>query len=103
MLNAKNYKEILSGLSLVEIKGDSCSSCITMMPVLSEIAKEKNLNLYFVDASEDNMPIIEEYNVKSVPTILLLHNLELIGSVKGFQPKEILEIWIDSKIEGYIK
>lgn len=103
MINDKNYKNVLSGFSIIEITGDSCISCISMMPIITQIAENKNIGLYFVEANMDSKEIIETYNVNSVPTILLLHNLELIGMVKGYQPQEILELWIDSKIEGYLK
>lgn len=102
MLNDLNYKEILSGFSIVEIKGDSCTSCITMMPILQNIATSRDINLFFVDASEECKEFIEAYNVTSVPSILLLHDTELIAMARGYQPQEILEIWIDAKKEEYL-
>ena len=34
-----------------------------------------------------------------VCTILVLYNQEIKASCKGFQPEEILELWLDAKVE----
>ena len=40
----------------------------------------------------------KERNIVRLPTCLLLNNGEEIGRFSGFQPTEILEIWLDAKI-----
>ncbi len=104
IINDNNFKEILKGLCLVEISGESCANCLTLMPILAQIAKDRNdINLYHIEASNDTLKIIELYEVTQAPTILLLNDCNLIAKVKGFQPQEILELWIDAKIEEFKK
>jgi thioredoxin-like negative regulator of GroEL len=42
---------------------------------------------------------MEEWEVEKVPTILLMDDGEIFARCSGFQPEEILEIWLDAKIE----
>ncbi len=103
MINDKTYKEVLKGYSLVEISGDGCAACHSLLPVLQDISKSMNLNLFFANASSDVEEMLKHYDVTAIPTILLLHDSLLLGKVKGFQPQEILEIWIETKINDHIK
>jgi len=43
--------------------------------------------------------LMEEWDVTRVPTILLIDDGEIFARCAGFQPEEILEIWLDAKIE----
>ena len=36
-MNEKDYKEHLQGLCVVEISGESCANCLTLMPILKEL------------------------------------------------------------------
>ena len=42
---------------------------------------------------------MEVWEVEKVPTILLVEDGEIFARCHGFQPEEILEIWLDAKIE----
>ena len=100
MINEKNYKEQLQGLCCVEISGESCANCLTLMPILKELIDERNdIRLVHVEATYQSMPLLEEWQVEKVPTILLLDDGEIFARCAGFQPEEILELWMDAKIE----
>lgn len=103
MIDDKNYKEKFVGFTVVEISGESCANCLTLMPMLHEVCKERSIPLYHVEIGEDTVTkeIIERYDVQAVPTVLVLDGTELIAKVKGFQPQEIFEIWLDAKLEEY--
>ena len=47
----------------------------------------------------DNAQLMEEWDVTKVPTILLMEDGEIFARCAGFQPEEILEIWLDAKIQ----
>ena len=99
-LNKDNYKEYLKGISVVEVSGESCANCLTLMPILNNIvSNRKDCKLYHIEANDDTMDLINKFQVFSVPTILILYNDDVYASCRGYQPEEILEIWIDSKIE----
>ncbi len=94
--------ELNFGYTIIEVQGDSCANCITMMPIIRNIANRRNdLTVFTLLLNEETRPILSKYDVVSIPTTLLLYNDELLGKVSGLQPEEILEFWIDSKIEEH--
>ena len=99
-LNKDNYKDYLKGITIVEVSGESCANCLTLMPILDNIVKGRNdCKLYHIEASDDTMELINKFQVFSVPTILVMYDDNVYASCRGYQPEEILELWIDTKIE----
>ncbi len=99
-MNEKNYKEYLQGLCCVEISGESCANCLTLMPILQELVGARNdIRLVHVEADYTTLPLMEVWEVEKVPTILLTDDGEIFARCTGFQPEEILELWLDAKIE----
>lgn len=100
MINEKNYKEQLQGLCCVEISGESCANCLTLMPILKELIDARDdIRLVHVEADYSTLPLMEAWEVEKVPTILLVEDGEIFARCTGYQPEEILEIWLDAKIE----
>lgn len=99
-INQKNYQEILKGISVVEVSGESCANCLSLMPILQRLVqKRKDCVLHHIEAGEDTVPLLERFEVEALPTILILKDLEVCAKCRGFQPEEILEVWLDAKIE----
>lgn len=104
MINDGNYKEKFKGLQVVEISGESCANCLTLMPLLHDIVSERdNLSLVHIEADENTVEIMKHFNVDRVPTVLLLDDGEVFAKATGFQPREIFELWIDAKVEERLK
>lgn len=100
-LFGKNSKKPdLTGLCCVEISGESCANCLTLMPILERLCSERgDIKLVHVEADYTTLALMEEWEVEKVPTILLVEDDEIFARCSGFQPEEILEIWLDAKIE----
>lgn len=99
-MDVKNYKEQLKGLCCVEISGESCANCLTLMPVLKSICDARSdVRLVHVEADYTTLDLMEEWGVEKVPTILLVEDGEIFARCSGFQPEEILELWMDAKLE----
>ena len=99
-MDVKNYKEELKGLCCVEISGESCANCLTLMPILQELCdKRGDVRLVHIEADYSTTELMEEWEVMKVPTILLMEDGEIFARCAGFQPEEILEIWLDAKLE----
>ncbi len=100
VLGKKDYKSQLKGLCVVEVSGESCANCLTLMPVLQEIVNARtDVKLVHVEADFSTTDLMEEWDVTKVPTILLMDDGEIFARCSGFQPEEILEIWLDAKLE----
>ena len=99
-MNEKDYKEHLKGLCCVEVSGESCANCFTLMPILKEICDNRgDIRLVHVEADYTTSALMEAWEVVKVPTILLFEDGEIFARCSGFQPEEILEMWLDTKIE----
>lgn len=95
-------KERFKGICCVELSGEGCAACVTLMPVLSKvIAARKDVRLEHVEVDEKNKDLVNGWNVDRVPTVLLTDDGEIFARCHGFQPEEILELWIDAKIEEH--
>lgn len=99
MITVNNYKEELKGICVVEISGESCANCLSLMPVLSGLISQRNdCRLVHIEASEDTVELMDLFEVLSAPTILVTLDGEIKARCKGYQPEEILELWLDAKI-----
>ena len=94
-----DLQQKLQGLCCVEISGESCANCLTLMPILKDICDSRgDIKLVHVEADYSTMDLMEKWEVEKVPTILLMQDGEIFARCSGFQPEEILELWMDAKI-----
>lgn len=99
-MNEKDYKEQLKGLCCVEVSGESCANCLTLMPILKTLCDNRgDIRLVHVEADYTTTALMEAWDVTKVPTILLTDDGEIFARCSGYQPEEILELWLDAKIE----
>lgn len=98
----KKYAEQLKGLCCVEISGESCANCLTLMPILKDLCEARgDIKLVHIEADYTTLALMEELDVEKVPTILLMDDGDIFARCAGFQPEEILEVWLDAKIEEH--
>ncbi len=89
-----------SGLCLVEIGGAACAACYGLMPSARETAAKLGIPFYYLDA-DGAADLIEEWRITSVPTLVLADGGKAVAAVRGYQPPEILGIWLESKLQEY--
>ena len=93
-VNETNFKsEVLdyNGKVLVDFNAEWCGPCKMLAPVLEEIA-EANNTIKFVSVNVDaNERIAAEYNIMSIPTLLLFEAGELKEKIVGLRSKSELE------------
>ena len=72
------------------------------MPILKELcASRGDVRLVHIEADYSTMELMKEWEVEKVPTILLMDDGEIFARCAGFQPEEILELWLDAKLEEH--
>ncbi len=87
----------LSGKCLIEIGGDSCAGCIAVMPNCLQVAQKFGLRFVKLDVEEDAGQV-KSFNVDRIPTIILWDEGKILARCSGFQPQEILELWVEAKL-----
>ena len=73
---------------VVDFWAEWCQPCKMVGPVLEEIEQENSDLISLVKVDVDNNPVYaKNYSVKSVPTILVIKNGEVLGGIVGARPK----------------
>ena len=71
---------------LVDFYATWCSPCKALSPVLEEFAAETGAAIGMVDVDEEQ-DLAEEYEVMSVPTLLVFQNGEILETAVGVPTK----------------
>ena len=87
-------------IKIIEISGDSCANCHAMLPELNAVAQANGLTFERIDL-ENEPSAAEKYNVVRVPTVVLEDDGVPFASCSGYQPAEILSLWVEAMLEEH--
>lgn len=91
-ITKENYEtEVLKSdkLVLIDFYADWCGPCKMMSPIIDEIAEEVGDKIKVGKINVDeNQELAMEYEVMSIPTIIILQNGEVKNSLVGVREKE---------------
>ena len=84
---------------LVDFWAVWCAPCLMIAPMVEELATEREGSLKVVKMDVDNNPdTAMKFGIRSIPTLLIFKNGQIVDQVVGAVPKSMLE----SKIEKHI-
>ena len=87
-------------MALVEFYTSGCGICESMEPVVGNVAKELGMPTGTINPREDP-PLIEEFDVRSVPLFVLFVDGEPIARLAdGFVPGDELSNWIETQADA---
>lgn len=104
-LTDSNFSENVSNASviknnvlfLIDFWAEWCNPCRMIAPILEEISVEFNDRIKVAKLNIDNNPIItNKYNIKSIPTLLLIKNNRVLSTKVGLISKQQLKDFIDT-------
>ncbi len=75
---------------LVDFYADWCGPCKMLSPILDTVAKEAtNAKVVKVNVDEER-ELAQQYNVMSIPTLVILKQGKLVAQSAGLQSKEAI-------------
>jgi thiol-disulfide isomerase/thioredoxin len=86
-------------LALVDFYTKGCTLCQAIEPVVGNVARATDAAVGLLNPRED-LDLVEEYDIRSVPTLLLFEDGELVGRLaEGFQETEAVVEFVESREE----
>ncbi len=77
---------------MVDFWAEWCGPCRTLGPVIEDLAKDYDGRAVIGKVNVDNNPnLATKYGIRSIPTILVLKNGEVVNRALGSLPKAALE------------
>jgi len=84
---------------LVDFWAEWCGPCKMLGPILEEISKDLKNKIQIVKVNlDENQDLAMKYSIRSIPTLLLFKDGQLIDTKVGLLPKSDLVEWLGSKI-----
>ena len=84
---------------LVDFWAPWCGPCVTIGPIIDQISEDYKEKAVVGKVNVDNeQEFAAKYGVRSIPTILLFQNGEIIDRFVGVSPKEKLSSAIESAL-----
>ncbi len=76
---------------LVDAWAEWCGPCRMIAPVLEQLAAESNGKYKIAKLNVDENPRSSaQFNIRSIPTLLIFKNGKLVDSIVGVQPKQAI-------------
>jgi thioredoxin 1 len=76
---------------LVDFWAEWCGPCRMVSPILDQIAEEYAGKIEIVKVNVDNEPqLAQQYGIISIPALQVFQNGELVKSMVGAKPKNVL-------------
>ncbi len=92
-LEKNNFKEIIESnkIVVVDFFANWCGPCKMLSPVIEDLSNEM-IDVTFLKVDVDNFnEIASEFQIMSIPAIIIFKDGKVVGKSVGFQPKDALK------------
>tara|TARA_B100001769_G_scaffold256532_1_gene233885 strand:+ start:148 stop:468 length:321 start_codon:yes stop_codon:yes gene_type:complete len=84
---------------LVDFWAEWCGPCKSIAPALEEISEEMKSEIVIAKLNVDENPsTAQEFNIRSIPALMIFKDGEVKAEIMGALPKSQLENWIKENI-----
>ena len=97
VLNSDFTDVLNSKLAVVDFSAVWCGPCQMLAPIMEELSDEMDGEVDFFSADfDENRDLAYQFDIQSIPAIVVFANGEEVTRTVGFQPKEELKELIES-------
>ncbi|MGR5063628.1 thioredoxin TrxC [Photobacterium sp. DNB22_13_2] len=76
-----------------------CNPCVGFAPIFEDVAKERNDDVRFVKIdTEAQQALAAQYRIRSIPTIMVFKNGQMIETINGALPKGQFDQWLNQAL-----
>jgi len=87
------------GVAVIDFWAEWCGPCRMITPIIEELSKEYEGKAKIGKVNVDENPeISKEYGIRSIPTILVLKNGEVVDKQIGVTTKKVLTDKIEAQL-----
>ncbi len=102
-LNEQNFSQFITGSDLpilIDLWAEWCGPCKMMAPHFAQVAKS-NPNVVFAKIdTEANPRLSSAFNVRSIPTLVLMNKTTEIARISGALRSSELQQWLDQHLHA---
>lgn len=99
-ISEKEFAEVREKeVAVIDFSATWCGPCKMLAPVLEEVSEELagKVTFYNIDVDE-NPDLAQQYNISSIPALVVLRNGDKQDVQVGFQPKAAIISFLESHI-----
>ena len=102
-LNEQNFSNFVSHSDLpilIDLWADWCGPCKMMAPHFAEVAKHNPQVVFAKIDTEANPRLSSAFNVRSIPTLVLMNKTTEIARISGALRATELQQWLDQQLNA---
>lgn len=85
---------------IVDFWAPWCNPCVGFAPIFEDIAAERSGDARFVKIdTEAQQELAAQYRIRSIPTIMVFKNGQLLNNLNGALPKSQFDQWLNETLE----
>lgn len=92
IVNSNDFdKEVAEGVVVVDFFATWCGPCKMLTPVIEELSSELEGKVKFIKVDiDESSDLASRFQIVNVPTLKVLKKGEVLKTLIGFKPKEVL-------------